>query len=78
MTININGTVDITNLKGAVVNELDSSLLLTVGNGVTVNPNGTYTVSPNGIGLATYDNWIGTLTNPDPSDTVSFNTFIPS
>jgi len=70
--------VDVTNLNGVVVNELDSSLLLADGHGLTINGNGTYTVTPTGIGLAQYDNWLGSLTNPDPSDTVAVTTFIPS
>ena len=47
------------------------------GKGVTQNGS-TYTVSPNGIGLATYDNWNGTLaTMPAASDVVSYHTVIP-
>jgi hypothetical protein len=72
--------VDITNLNGVSFNELDSSLLLSTssGGGVTIDGGGNYTITPNGIGLATYDNWLGTMSNPDPSDTISVNTFIPS
>jgi hypothetical protein len=71
--------VDVTNLNGAVFNALDSSLFVeTDGHGLTINGDGTYTVTPTGIGLATYDNWVGSsITNPDPSDTVAVTTFIP-
>jgi hypothetical protein len=69
---------NINSLNNTTFNELDTSLLLTVGNGVSVSGS-TYVIAPNGGDqLAVYDRWIGTLTNPDPSDTVSFNTFIPS
>ena len=65
-------------LNNATFNELDSSLLLTIGNGVT-QTGGTYVASPNGIGLATYDNWNGTINSgPAPGDIVSYQTFLPT
>jgi hypothetical protein len=67
------GTTNINSLNNVTANELDSSLLLAVGNGVSVNGT-TYTVAPNCIGLASNDGWFGTLTNPDSSDTVSITT----
>jgi hypothetical protein len=67
---------NINSLNDQVFNELDSSLLLTVGNGLSVNA-GTYVASPNGIGLATYDNWVGTLASgPAPGDIVSYKTLV--
>jgi hypothetical protein len=68
-------STDIAYLNGASFNELDSSLLLTLGNGLN-HSGDVYVASANGIGLATYDNWIGVLGSPDPSDTVSFNTSV--
>lgn len=68
---------DISSIYGQTFNELDSSLLLTLGNGLTQNGS-TYVASPNGIGLATYDNWLGTLNSgPAPGDIVSYNTINP-
>jgi hypothetical protein len=64
-------------LNNATFDELDSSLLLTIGNGIT-QTGGTYVASPNGIGLATYDNWVGVLGSPDPNDIVSYHTTIPT
>jgi hypothetical protein len=64
-------------LNNATFNEFDSSLLLTIGNGLTQNGS-TFVASPTGIGLATYDNWLGVIGNPDPSDTVAFHTFFPA
>jgi hypothetical protein len=68
-------TTNIADLNGASFNELQSSLLLTLGNGLN-HSGDVYVASPNGIGLATYDNWIGVLGSPDPSDTISFNTTV--
>jgi hypothetical protein len=68
---------DISSLNHMSFNEFDSSLLLTVGNGLTISGS-TYTASATGIGLATYDNWLGVIGAPDPSDTTSINTFIPA
>jgi hypothetical protein len=70
-----NMTVDIASLNNASFNELNSSLLLQIGDGLTQNGS-TYVASPNGIGLATYDNWIGVLGNPAPSDIVAYNTTV--
>ena len=71
-------TVNINSLNGATFNELDSSLLLASGNGITQS-GGTYVASPNGIGLATYDNWNGTINGgPAPGDIVSYKLSIPS
>ena len=65
-------------LSNASFNELDSSLLLTIGNGLTQS-GGTFVASPNGIGLATYDNWNGTLSSgPAATDIVSYHTTIPT
>ncbi len=67
---------DISSLNNAVFNELDSSLPLTIGNGITSLGGGNYVASPNGIGLATYDNWLGVLGSPAPSDIVAYNTTV--
>jgi len=65
-------------LNNASFNELDSSLLLTLGNGLTQS-GATYVATPNGIGLATYDNWNGTISGgPSASDIVSYHTSIPT
>jgi hypothetical protein len=66
---------DISSLNNQTFSELDSSLLLTLGNGLT-HVGATYVASANGIGLATYDNWIGVLGSPDPNDIVSFHTTV--
>jgi hypothetical protein len=71
-------TTNIASLNDNTFSELQSSLLLTIGNGVTSTGGGSYQVSPNGVGLATYDGWIGVLGSPDPSDTIQYNTFIPA
>jgi len=68
---------DISTLYNQTFNELDSSLLLGLGNGLT-QTGSTYVASPNGIGLATYDNWNGTLNSgPAPGDIVAYNTINP-
>ncbi len=69
--------VNYTSLNGLNFNELDASEFLTVGNGVTVNADGTYTITPDVFGaLANYDNWSGSLGNPQAGDitTVSLTT----
>jgi len=67
---------NISSLNNQVFNELDSSLLLTIGNGLAFNGT-TYLASPNGIGLATYDNWVGTIASgPAPGDVVSYKTLV--
>jgi hypothetical protein len=68
-------------LDGGSFNELDSSLLLRTGPGLTISHNNTvngltYVASPTAVGLATYDQWIGTTGNPDPSDIIAYNTTI--
>jgi len=69
--------VDITSLYNQTFNELDTSLLLSLGNGLTQTGN-TYVASPNGIGLATYDNWNGNLdAGPASGDIVSYNIINP-
>ncbi len=65
-------TVDISSLNNNSFNELHASLYLTSAN--VVDTAGTYVASPNAIGLAIYDKWLGTIASPDPSDTVSLNT----
>jgi len=66
-------TVDIESLNNTTFNELDSSLLLQINDGVVLN-GGTYVASPNGEGLATYDTWLGDLTSgPQPSDIVKYS-----
>jgi hypothetical protein len=70
-------TLDISSLNNATFSELDSSLLLRVGQGITQSGT-TFVASPNGIGLATFDNWVGALGNPDPNDIVSYHVVIPS
>jgi hypothetical protein len=70
MTININA------LNGITVNELDSSVPLTSGNGLTINGGGSYTTSPNSFGnLSSYDNWTGgpALNAPAPGDVTQYN-----
>jgi hypothetical protein len=68
---------DISPLNNTTFSELQSSLPLTIGNGITQSGD-TYVASPNGIGLATYDNWVGVLGSPDPNDIVSYNLSIPN
>jgi hypothetical protein len=69
---------NIGSLNNQVFNELDSSLLLTLGNGLAFNGT-TYVASPNGIGLATYDNWVGTIdSGAAPGDIVSYKTTVSS
>jgi Hint domain len=64
---------DISSLNNTTFNELDSSLLLQINDGLVLN-GGTYVASPNGIGLATYDNWVGTLNSgPSPGDIVKYS-----
>jgi hypothetical protein len=67
MTVNLNSTFDSTQV----------SIALTVGNGITINPDGGYTVTPATSGpnvgdLAAYDQDTGTIANPAPGDIVSF------
>jgi hypothetical protein len=67
---------NISSLNDQIFNELDSSLLLTLGNGLT-QTGGTYVASPNSIGLATYDNWVGTINaGPGSGDVVSYKTVV--
>jgi hypothetical protein len=67
--------LDISLLNGASFNELQASEFVSVGNGLTINGNGTYTVTPDNSGnLAIYDNWSGFLATPGATDITSFNT----
>lgn len=69
---------DLSALNGASFNELNSSLLLSPGNGISQSGD-VYVANPNGEGLANYDAWTGTLNSgPGSNDTVSVNTFIPA
>jgi len=68
---------DISSLNNnSLFNELDTSLPLTIGNGITSLGGGNYVASPNGIGLATYDNWLGVLGAPAPSDIIGYTTTV--
>lgn len=62
-------------LNNATFSELSSSLGLIVGNGLTITSSGYVVSQVTGVGLANYDNWVGTLGSPDVGDIVSFNTF---
>jgi hypothetical protein len=67
MSVNLNSTFDSTQV----------SIALTVGNGITINGGGGYTVTPATSGadagdLATYDQNTGTIANPQPGDILNF------
>jgi hypothetical protein len=72
-------TINISSLNNTTFNELDSSVLLTIGNGLA-NNGGTYVATPNGIGLATYDNWNGgsLSSGAGASDIVAYHLTIPT
>ena len=68
MTINISG------LNGLTINQFNSSVPLTLNNGVVANGGGVYTMTPNGFGnLSSYDNWNGVIGTPDPGDILSYH-----
>ncbi|HVY17109.1 MAG TPA: Hint domain-containing protein [Rhodopila sp.] len=70
-------TVNISNLNGAKFTELTGSEPLSVNDGITINSDGTYTVTPDSSGnLALYDTWSGTIGNPNPVDVVSYTTTV--